>query len=242
MLELARNKCESKSMTNFWRRAKPFVLGALCVMLALYLSPLSIPIGYAVSTHNITLWTKLFAPTSVFIVFAGVFVAFAFLCVTLGAAIEAYQKREALTPKFYYAALFCVIYVAGHIFYPGFNVGWPKRRAGLQQAATRAQPLIFAIEKFRLEKNRTPHSLQELVPNYLPEIPRTGMAAYPRFEYSTREEHEGRTHFKTYELQVQTSIGFINWDTFNYWPEADYPAQMYGGRVERIGAWAYVHE
>ena len=227
-------------MRIFWRRAKPLVLGALCVLLAFYFSPLSAIVGYAIATHDIALlWTKLFAPISVFIVFAGVFVAFAFFCVALSAIVEAYQKREALTPKFYYAVLFCVIYVAGYILYPGLNVGWPKRRAGLQQAATRARPLISAIEKFRLEKKRAPYNLQELMPDYLSKIPQTGMVVYPRFDYST---HNQRTKFQTYQLQVQTSAGFINWDTFNYWPEGDYPAKLYGGRVERIGAWAYVHE
>ncbi len=230
-------------MSHFWCRAKPFVWGALCVALALYFSPLSVPFSYAISTHNIAwLWAKLFGPISVLVMFGGLLVAFAFLCVALGAAVEAYQKRESPTPKFYYAASFCLIYVAGYVFYPGFAVGWNTRRAGLRQAAARARPLINAIEKFRREKKREPYNLQELVPNYLAKIPQTGMTVYPRFKYSTSQENRGRNHFKSYQLQVSTSFGFINWDTFNYWPESDYPAEMYGGRVERIGAWAYVHE
>ena len=235
--------CEVKGMKSFWRCAKPFVLGVLCVLLALYLSPLFIPISYAISTHIIAWpWAILFGPVSVSLMLAGVLIAFAFFCVAVGAAVEAYQKRESPTPKFYYATSFCVIYVAGCIFYPGFGIGWPMRRAGLQRAATRARPLISAIEKFQLKEKRAPRSLQELSPDYLSKIPATGMTIYPQFEYSTSEENRGRTRFKSYQLQIRTSFGFLNWDTFNYWPEGDYPAEMYGGRVERVGAWAYVHE
>lgn len=34
----------------------------------------------------------------------------------------------------------------------------------------------------------------------------------------------------------------INFDVFVYWPEGNYPDSMYGGWVERIGHWAYMHE
>ena len=230
-------------MNNFWHRAKPFVWGTLCVLMALYFSPLNVAIAYAVSTHNVAaLWTKLFAPNSVLTLFLGVIIEISVFCFAVGAAIQAYQEREPLTPKFYYSALFCVIYVASFVLYPGFNVFWWQRRAGLQQAATRARPLILAIEKFRLEKKRMPRDLKELVPNYLAKIPQTGMSAYPKFRYATREEKGERAKFQTYEIQVRTPVGFLNADSFNYWPEGDYPAQMYGERTERIGAWAYVHD
>lgn len=244
MLEFFRRKCEIKGMKSFWRRAKPFVWGALCVVLALYLSPLSVTLSYALATHDFaSLWALLFNPGFAFMMaFGGMFMAFAAICIALGAAIEAYQKRARLTPKFYYAALFCVVCGAGWVFYPGIRIAWPTRRAGLQQAATRAQPLIFAIEKFRLENKRAPYNLQELVPIYLSKIPQTGMGAYPRFRYKSREESGENARFQSYQLQISTSAGFINWDTFNYWPEGDYPSEMYGGTVERIGAWAYVHE
>lgn len=181
----------------------------------------------------------LFNPGFAFtMIIMGIFIAFAAFCIALGALIEAYQQRE-LTPKFGYATLFCGTYGLVLLFYPGIGIAWPARRAGLQQAATDALPLIGAIEKFRLNNNRAPHNLEELVPIYLSEIQRTGMAAYPRFDYSI---HNERAKFQTYQLQVKTFVGFVNWDTFNYWPEGDYPTEMYGGRVERIGDWAYVHE
>ena len=230
-------------MKRFWRRAKPIGLGALCVGLALYLSPLSIVVGYGLATHELSpWWAKLWSPGLTFILaMFGMLIAFAAFCVAAAAAIEAYQERARLAPKFAYATLFCVVYLAGFVFYPGLSLAWPQRRVGLQRAAVRARPLVNAIEKFRADKQRAPHDLQELVPHYLPAVPQTGMALYPRFDYSTHKEWKD-AEFKTYQLQVRTPVGWLNWDTFNYWPEGGYPAQMGGNRVERIGDWAYVHE
>ena len=231
-------------MKDFWRRAKPFVLGALCIMLALYFSPLSILLGYALATHDLApLWARLLDPGMRLItVICGVALAFAAGSIAVGAAIQAYREREALAPMFYYALLFCVIYLLGYLCYPGLGFAWPLRRAGLEKSAVRARPLVAAIGKFQREKKRAPHNLQELVPRYLPAIPSTGMAVYPKFEYSTREQKGARAKFQSYQLQVVTSAGLLKLDTFYYWPEGDYPARMSGERVERIGTWAYLHD
>lgn len=45
-----------------------------------------------------------------------------------------------------------------------------------------------------------------------------------------------------WELRVPCGRGFANWDVFVYWPSEEYPSAMYGGTVERMGRWAYVHE
>jgi hypothetical protein len=45
-----------------------------------------------------------------------------------------------------------------------------------------------------------------------------------------------------WELNIPCPWGFINWDVFFYWPTQRYPDYIYGGGVERIGKWAYVHE
>ena len=45
-----------------------------------------------------------------------------------------------------------------------------------------------------------------------------------------------------WELRVPCSLGILNWDVFFYWPRETYPDYIYGGSVERIGKWAYVHE
>jgi hypothetical protein len=45
-----------------------------------------------------------------------------------------------------------------------------------------------------------------------------------------------------WELRVDCSNGFGNWDRFIYWPTREYPEHVYGGGVELLGDWAYVHE
>jgi hypothetical protein len=45
-----------------------------------------------------------------------------------------------------------------------------------------------------------------------------------------------------WELKVDCPTGYINWDVFFYWPTKAYPNHIYGGSVERINDWAYVHE
>jgi hypothetical protein len=45
-----------------------------------------------------------------------------------------------------------------------------------------------------------------------------------------------------WELRVPCSRGILNWDLFFYWPGQRYPSVGYGGSIERIADWAYVHE
>jgi hypothetical protein len=89
-----------------------------------------------------------------------------------------------------------------------------------------------------------------LVPVYLGEIPGTGMLSYPTYEYevfsSSDSEHPSDSQRDQpgapWELRVPCSTGFINWDVFFYWPGKQYPERAYGGTIERIRDWAYVHE
>jgi hypothetical protein len=57
-------------------------------------------------------------------------------------------------------------------------------------------------------------------------------------------EPDGTRHIPSspWELRVPCSHGLLNWDVFFYWPSRRYPQQAYGGSIERIGDWAYVHE
>lgn len=107
------------------------------------------------------------------------------------------------------------------------------------RATHQAEPLIAAIEAYHQKKGSYPNQLQDLVPEFIQAIPSTSMVGYPEFKYSTAKSDR---LFKTYQLKISTRTIGINFDSFVYWPEADYPARMYGGGVERINDWAYVHE
>ena len=59
-------------------------------------------------------------------------------------------------------------------------------RAGRMEAfAQRSQPLITAIYQYERDRCAPPKSLGDLVPDYLPGVPSTGMMAYPEYRYHT---------------------------------------------------------
>jgi hypothetical protein len=57
----------------------------------------------------------------------------------------------------------------------------------------------------------------------------------------TPETADEERLFQTYEIRVNL-FQFLQFDSLVYWPERNYPDFMYGGGVERIGDWVYVHE
>jgi len=117
------------------------------------------------------------------------------------------------------------------------------RMLGAQGAAERGEALIEAIDRFQAREGRLPGSLDELVPRDLPSIPETGMMGFRSFEYvGPASETAGEERlFETYEIRVNL-YQLLQFDSLVYWPEENYPDWMYGGGVERIGEWAYVHE
>lgn len=110
---------------------------------------------------------------------------------------------------------------------------------GMRNAIEKAQPLIEAIESYKTDHGSIPNDLVELVPKYIEVIPYTGMVGYPEFRYTPKQPD---SLFRDYEIWISTSTGLLNWDRFVYWPAQQYPQQMYGGSVENIDGWAYVHE
>ena len=112
------------------------------------------------------------------------------------------------------------------------------RRLGFSLAAERAAPLVAAIERHEREQGRPPRSLAELVPRYLDRLP----DRLPPLEIVTVDEAKQCYRGNDWVLRASVPSGFANFDQFLYFPNGDYPAQGFGGSLERIGAWAYVHE
>jgi len=123
----------------------------------------------------------------------------------------------------------------------GVVAGDVCRSSAFPGLAQRLEPLIHAIEAYQHDKGDYPESLEQLVPHYLKRIPETGMAGYPHLFYE-RPPHDRRAaNGDAYELRVPCGY-LLSFDVFVYWPQGDYPDYMYGGGVEKIGGWAYVHE
>ena len=123
----------------------------------------------------------------------------------------------------------------------GLRIGGPIRMAAFRSLAARSAPLVQAIRSYESRHGVPPTDLAALVPEFLPSIPSTGIAAYPRYEYYVGEE-AARYDENPWVLVVFTPSGGINFDTFMYLPHQNYPKTGYGGSLERISDWAYVHE
>ena len=123
-----------------------------------------------------------------------------------------------------------------------FRIGGQVRMYGFHRLAERSVPLVQAIRGFENEKGHPPNSLKDLIPEYLHSIPDTGMGAYPNYKYIVGEESRKCWDNNPWVLYIDTSSGGLNWDMFMYFPNQNYPKRGYGGALEQIGYWAYVHE
>lgn len=119
---------------------------------------------------------------------------------------------------------------------PAAIASWDIRMNGFKQMAERTKPLVAAIKKYENQKGHALEQLEDLVPEFLPEVPKTGIGAYPDYHY---ERLEGETD--PWELSVWCGVGISNWDEFFYRPSEKY-GERAGGWVEPVGDWAYFHE
>lgn len=122
-----------------------------------------------------------------------------------------------------------------------FRIGDWVRMHGFHKLAERSVPLVQAIHRFEDKKGCPPNSLEELIPDYLDSIPHTGMGAYPDYKYEVSEDANS-WRGNPWAIYIDTPSGGINFDMFMYLPDHNYPEMGYGGYLERIGDWAYVHE
>lgn len=164
--------------------------------------------------------------------------ALAFLFVPVGLILLVFRSTR------YVASLGlvgCVVLVVMSLLLQRNFVG-SIRTDGFRRASASAAPVISAIERYEGDNGQPPSALSVLVPSYLPSLPGTGIAAYPKFEYEATP-NTPQSHFgNAWVLWVETPSGGINWDIFLYLPNQRYPRHGYGGDLERVGRWAYVHE
>lgn len=123
----------------------------------------------------------------------------------------------------------------------GLMLGNRIRSWGFERLALRSEPLVSAIRAYTEANDHPPSELGELVPTYLPLVPRTGMMAYPDYRYYAGT-NAARYDTNPWVLVVHTPSGGINFDQFMYFPLQNYPTRGYGGSLARIRDWAYVHE
>ncbi len=116
------------------------------------------------------------------------------------------------------------------------------RLARVRAAAARGQDIVEAIEAYKADKQRRPPALAALAPDYLDEIPSTGLRGCPAFDYSTNDCCCCRFKPPHYELRVTLthSPGVFY---LAYRPEGEYPAFDESHReIARIGTWCYSYQ
>jgi hypothetical protein len=88
---------------------------------------------------------------------------------------------------------------------------WLTHNSQEQASTVAAQPIITALEQFRAANGVYPKSLDDLVPVYLPAVPKTKMGFYgTRFEYYSENGNdffigfEGTMMFRFYNYNSKT--------------------------------------
>ena len=163
--------------------------------------------------------------------------AVALMAAAVGGFLSLFPRTRAvgvfLAPA---SIIFVVSFVAAS--YAGSAV----RMLGFERFAERAQPVVDAIESYARQNGQPPASLAELFPDYLASVPSTGVGSAPEFRYISGEQAKRDYDGNPWVLQLDVSTGALNWDILVYYPLQNYPEHGHGGRLERIGGWAYVHE
>ncbi len=114
------------------------------------------------------------------------------------------------------------------------------RRAGQLRVMHNAEPLIAAIRQYESDQGVAPQELEQLIPDYLSKIPSTGLPAYSEYQYWLLDKNELEENTWTISLRTPLMHGDLNF--LLYMPNENYPPRIYGGWVEPIENWAYVHE
>ena len=120
---------------------------------------------------------------------------------------------------------------------PGMYVGAGLRWWAFDLFSGRSMVVVEAIERYTDTTGKPPDSLSDLVPAYLPELPKTGMAAYPDYDYETKS---GPCTIKNrWRLWVEVHE-FIDMNRMLYCPEQDYELADRGVLSRtRIGTWVH---
>ena len=121
------------------------------------------------------------------------------------------------------------------------RIGQHIRMDAFAKLSVRGAELVSSIEQYEQANGAPPSALEDLVPAFLAEVPGTGMGAYPDFRYMSGEEAASYAG-NPWVLTVFTPSGGINFDQFIYFPLQNYPDKGFGGWLQRVNDWAYVHE
>jgi hypothetical protein len=206
-------------------RSSSIRLSAICGLVPLVCVPLAE--WMAVARHG----SEFFLWFSMLLVFPALVLVPAFIVALVCFPFS--KVRQQAGAVMMYSAIYLLAFILA------LRIGGSIRMSAFHRLAERSKPLISAVRSFEQKHGRPPESLGALVPEFIPSVPSTGMGAYPKYEYVTPATNH---HGNPWMITVFTPSGGINFDQFIYLPLTNYPQQGYGGTLERVGDWAYVHE
>lgn len=123
--------------------------------------------------------------------------------------------------------------------FAGTVLGDRVRMLAFYFLAERSSPLVEAIHAYEISRGTPPPDLAALVPDFLPIVPGTGMAAYPTYRYYVGER-AANYYENPWVLSIFAPKGGVNFDEFHYFPLQNYPDHWVS--TERIADWFYIHE
>jgi len=139
-------------------------------------------------------------------------------------------------------ALFLAALLLAPLHWIAPAVYWPLHHKAVRSVPPRAQELIAAIERYKDDHGTPPTLLDALVPGYLSEIPGTGLAGFPHFEYrllADNESYQGR-----FELFMPCPYSYAGPSALVYWPKENGYLHSWPQDAEmRLadGDWVYVN-
>lgn len=112
----------------------------------------------------------------------------------------------------------------------------PIRDLRFRQFAERSAPLLLAIRDFEAANDRPPTTLEELVPDYLAAVPKTGFGFSPDFHYNrARQSRSNMT--KEWAVTVLVGEGFTDFSILEHESDGS-PDEDFSNR-RRYGDWIY---
>ena len=139
-------------------------------------------------------------------------------------------------------ALLLPVLVLAALLWIAPAVYWPLHHKAVRSVPPRAQGLIGAIEQYKHDHGTPPTRLDGLVPGYLSEIPGTGLAGFPHFEYrllADNESYQGR-----FELFMPCPYSYAGPSALVFWPKENGYLHSWPQDAEmRLadGDWVYVN-
>lgn len=102
---------------------------------------------------------------------------------------------------------------------------------GFQRLIDQEEVVVAAITAFETANNQPPQTLQDLVPDFLPSIPKTLRDDYVSYQLITGTEAR-KYGGNSWVLKMEFPVPYFDYAFFYYFPNQNYPAEWRG-----VGKW-----